>query len=1339
MKAWFLQYKKIIFSLSTFVAVSVGSVLYGMNHLEKTVAVLSKAFLGDPIQIEKIDIQKDKIRFQGISMDLEGSPFLRSPEVEIERLSFAKFGEIKIPEADLYLRRDREGKWNIHRFLEGESSEKIDLKDYKPVTNLPLKSIQFQNVRAHYEDQSLEPNFYKMISLEGRVLFDSQKGISAEAKGIDGAEEYRLRYSGEYMPYDVYLDVVGVSLDSYWKPYLAQEGFVLETGKAEAHLHFYYTGNEGEIKAEIPKIEFLDKKWKDGELYFLLENQEIKMGFDYQENGERKNILAFYDQEKQEAHTEIFDFYYDKIILDLSKKKKWTLAFQTESDLYPKLKGEIDWENQEEKLAFQLKSNLLKTKGEYEKNKKILHLFEKNQFSILYDVEKQNLQEGKGKIPFSLYDYQGEIHFQGENNLVEFSSIQIHSEKKGFLEAKGSLDLHTKTLDLDYQSDHFLWEQKISDKDVLAKLALAGKIHYAQEDGIRASSQGEIEKIQFGDYVLDGLRADVEYQENVLKVYALENRFLSAEGQLDFLKQNSDLDVSVRDFESELLKIEYPKFRIGEANAKLTGKMQNPMVSIRLEEGSIFLLKEKENKVRGQATIEDKVLFLEDLEVDHNRVSGEYHFDDNSYRIKANIIEEKLSYYYGFHDLYYRAIGEVFAEGKGRVLEVDINSTLDKIYYQGRKLPNISWEGKYSLGESGLGSIHFPRVEIQNRKEKKLLSLTGDLDLDSEEISVDLEKQDLSLEEIKEYSQIDFLTGILSLEGKVRGTYRKPNYQIKVDGKELKIKEEALDYFSAELEGNEQSITVNKMQTAYLKNKIEISGYYNFNGKYDLAIKAPDIHWNLFQDLVSDYGVRQLQGKSDLDLHLRNENSQGKFQLQNLSFSLPEKYIDVKNISGNIHFLGEEMKIEKISGKLNQGEVSLKGKVDLPELNKIGEDLNFLQDLSYTLDFHAEEVEYKIPKELSLTLSSNLRLKENKLRGNIELIRGLVEDVPNAYQSYWQILKDFFFKQNATATVLPSEEVGKDEPAIATQLEKLLDIDLGLWIREGIKLNIPSLNVAVEEVHGNVIGGVNVIGKQGKYALLGNIEVEQGSLMVNTNTFVLDKALLSFNDAKVYLPEVQPTLLVDSSVEVNGDKVRFGLQGKMDELRFSISSRDGNTSGSLNSLLTGEIEGSGENASCTALLQNLIGGQLTQTVVGPITKWIRKAFHVEKFRVTSNVYKQSGNKNANSEGNLAVGAKIEVRDNLYKDKLYWNFTGNLYDSGVQTTQGQKNKDNKIMDEYDLSLQYPYSKTKTFEIGVGKLPSKFYNGREVQKDKKLNYHIGVKIEKKMDNFFDIFKE
>src|SRR3712207_7561974 len=82
-------------------------------------------------------------------------------------------------------RSQKDGKWNIDRYIPKEESKKIDLKDYRPITNLPIEMIELENIGTHYEDRVLEPVFHKKITWNGRVLFDKSKGISAKISGKD--------------------------------------------------------------------------------------------------------------------------------------------------------------------------------------------------------------------------------------------------------------------------------------------------------------------------------------------------------------------------------------------------------------------------------------------------------------------------------------------------------------------------------------------------------------------------------------------------------------------------------------------------------------------------------------------------------------------------------------------------------------------------------------------------------------------------------------------------------------------------------------------------------------------------------------------------------------------------------------------------------------------------------------------------------------------------------------------------------------------------------------------------------------------------------------------------
>ena len=60
--------------------------------------------------------------------------------------------------------------------------------------------------------------------------------------------------------------------------------------------------------------------------------------------------------------------------------------------------------------------------------------------------------------------------------------------------------------------------------------------------------------------------------------------------------------------------------------------------------------------------------------------------------------------------------------------------------------------------------------------------------------------------------------------------------------------------------------------------------------------------------------------------------------------------------------------------------------------------------------------------------------------------------------------------------------------------ENSLDINIGVKISKGIKLDIQTVNSFVGDVKGNVIGNGTLSGKDGKYSFIGNIEVIGGSL-----------------------------------------------------------------------------------------------------------------------------------------------------------------------------------------------------------------------------------------------------
>ena len=360
----------------------------------------------------------------------------------------------------------------------------------------------------------------------------------------------------------------------------------------------------------------------------------------------------------------------------------------------------------------------------------------------------------------------------------------------------------------------------------------------------------------------------------------------------------------------------------------------------------------------------------------------------------------------------------------------------------------------------------------------------------------------------------------------------------------------------------------------------------------------------------------------------------------------------------------------------------------------------------------------------------------NKIFGDIEIIDGVVNEIPNTSKSLFQKIKEFLFK-SSSETVVQSEDLGSDFK-IETVFENSLEINLGVKIKNGIKLDIQTLNSFVGDIKGNVLGNGVLSGKSGKYSFLGNVEVIGGSLNVNDNTFYLDRALVMFNDQKTYLPKVNPNLLIDAKVDVQDEQLGLSLNGNLDNLRFNISSKNGSSSGNLNSLLTDTNSLEGENGATTTLITNVIGGQLTQ-VLKPVSNLIKNTLNISKFRISSNLLSEQNkgeNTNEEAQSRLRLGAVLEAEDNIYKDKIWWVAKGTLLEDD-NTESEKRSNDSGALKEYDFSLEYRFDTTKSIGIGVGKLPEDRKKSSDKDSKEGLNYHIDFKFEKKYDSLIDIF--
>lgn len=294
-------------------------------------------------------------------------------------------------------------------------------------------------------------------------------------------------------------------------------------------------------------------------------------------------------------------------------------------------------------------------------------------------------------------------------------------------------------------------------------------------------------------------------------------------------------------------------------------------------------------------------------------------------------------------------------------------------------------------------------------------------------------------------------------------------------------------------------------------------------------------------------------------------------------------------------------------------------------------------------------------------------------------------------------------------------------------------------------LDIDDFNIAVGEIKGKLEADLLLTGGRGKYKIEGNTEILNGYLYVNTNKFILDRALISFNDGLSYLPEINPDIFIDSRVTMDEEDINFGVHGRLKKLMYSLSSDSGNINGSFNSLLIDsnkEVNFNGDiNRVYVMFMKNIIAGQIAKTVFNPVTKEVKKVLGLSKLIIKPEVSvynidsRVAGNNDSGRNTEVYdLGMKVEAEKKLYKDEVYLYGTAKLWGSTKEPVINSSLDKNGIK-EYDVGLQYRTKDDKIFGMGVGTIPNRYVN--EDRNQKARNYHIDFKIRKKYNSFSEIF--
>ena len=401
---------------------------------------------------------------------------------------------------------------------------------------------------------------------------------------------------------------------------------------------------------------------------------------------------------------------------------------------------------------------------------------------------------------------------------------------------------------------------------------------------------------------------------------------------------------------------------------------------------------------------------------------------------------------------------------------------------------------------------------------------------------------------------------------------------------------------------------------------------------------------------------------------------------------------------------------------------------------------------------------YFYPEVIKLSASTELTITNEEVYGNLIIKDATIYDIPNNYyRDFFSLIREQLRKRRTdVASTKKQDKQSKTDKEkveeIQRMLNKLTPIDFVVRTEKPILIDMDNFNIAVPEIYGKLYVDLNLNGKKGKYYITGESELKEGYFFVGTNEFQVDRALAVFNE-NVPLPEINPNIFFESTIEMDDEEYHFSTIGKVNQLRYEISSRTAKVGGDLSALIVNpnaddNIYAYGQgNEIFITFMKNLIAGQVGQIVFGNTTRYIKRKFDLTKFIIRPEVKIYNSDSSVNRIGGITdnrglnpeiynVNIKLEAKDNIYKDKLFWKANVRIIGTGKDVIKNQTMKVDSKVREYDVGLEYKVDDNKTIEIGVGTVPDKYRT--DPDKDyRKPNYHIGFKFRKRYRDFSEIF--
>ena len=1058
-------------------------------------------------------------------------------------------------------------------------------------------------------------------------------------------------------------------------------------------------------------------------------------------------------------------------------------------NIVPDINVKAKIENKKDILKANIDSNIVDFNVDYNKDKKLTKVYG-DKFTINYDVDKKKLTNGEGRIPFELYHTANYLDFVAKDNKIQIKELKLadKTNKNSYFIAKGNANLDNGEFNIDYEGNSASIKRKFKENDIILSFDGKGKVEnknnilssHGQINDLSLEYIGKIEKINgtydlkkvgknveanvntkiasigYDKYDFKNFNLGVNYSGNQVKIKDFSNNLISLKGDYDVKNQKVNASLSVDRITNKDVAFDKTEFVLENLKANVEGDIKNLQGAVDLGSTVVTLPKGDFIRITGNASIKNSIVNISGINLDNNLITGKYNLKDKNLDLKVSLSEKHLEKYYGGKDLGYILYGQIDVKGIAGKIKAIAKGRATNFE---KKLPDLAYDVEYNAENYSDGILSISGLDIIDKKYGDLLGVKGQINLKEKTLDIRNKNKQMDLVKLQGILDNPNIRGTVNTDLVVDGTFDNPSYKLNISSSEVSIKTFKINDISIDLTGDKEKANLNKLNLDIYKNLIVGNGYYDIKNKtYSVVVKSNSkIDVSKFQPFFTPYGIENAKGKIALNVEINEKTEKGYINFENISLESTKAKLKLANFNGPISFNGRNIKIENIKANLNNSPLDIDGFVDFTDFASLPKD-DLIRTLPYKLHFKMNNFNYFYPEVIKLSASTELTITNEEVYGNLIIKDATIYDIPNNYyRDFFSLIREQLRKRRTdVASTKKQDKQSKTDKEkveeIQRMLNKLTPIDFVVRTEKPILIDMDNFNIAVPEVYGKLYVDLNLNGKNGKYYITGESELKEGYFFVGTNEFQVDRVLAVFNE-NVPLPEINPNIFFESTIEMDDEEYHFSTIGKVNQLRYEISSRTAKVGGDLSALIVNpnaddNIYAYGQgNEIFITFMKNLIAGQVGQIVFGNTTRYIKRKFDLTKFIIRPEVKIYNSDSSVNRIGGITdnrglnpeiynVNIKLEAKDNIYKDKLFWKANVRIIGTGKDVIKNQTMKVDSKVREYDVGLEYKVDDSKTIEIGVGTVPDKYRT--DPDKDyRKPNYHIGFKFRKRYRDFSEIF--